>query len=90
MKYNNDVLTSYLISEGYLQAVVTGDTVVKDKKAKAIYTANTGDRYKINQVNFPPDSGILTKIINQNKEKTLLKVGDYYDLDVYKNERVRN
>ncbi|WP_421942465.1 BamA/TamA family outer membrane protein [Pedobacter sp.] len=89
LKYNNDVLTSYLISEGYLQAVVTGDTVVKDKKAKAIYTANTGDRYKINQVNFPPDSGILTKIINQNKEKTLLKVGDYYDLDVYKNERVR-
>lgn len=89
LKYNNDVLTSYLISEGYLQAVVTGDTVVKDKKAKAIYTANTGDRYKINQVNFPPDSGILTKIINQNKDKTLLKVGDYYDLDVYKNERVR-
>lgn len=89
LKYNNDVLTSYLISEGYLQAVVTGDTVVKDKKAKAIYTANTGDRYKINQVNFPPDSGILTKIINQNKEKTLLKVGDYYDLDVYKNERIR-
>ncbi|MDN3587216.1 BamA/TamA family outer membrane protein [Pedobacter aquatilis] len=89
LKYNNDVLTSYLISEGYLQAVVTGDTVVKDKKAKAIYTANTGDRYKINKITFPPDSGVLTKIINQNKEKTLLKVGDYYDLDVYKNERIR-
>nr|WP_316735898.1 BamA/TamA family outer membrane protein [Pedobacter aquatilis] len=89
LKYNNDVLTSYLISEGYLQAVVTGDTVVKDKKAKAIYTANTGDRYKINTITFPPDSGVLTKIINQNKDKTLLKTGDYYDLDVYKNERVR-
>ncbi|WP_231463447.1 MULTISPECIES: BamA/TamA family outer membrane protein [unclassified Pedobacter] len=89
LKYNNDVLTSYLISEGYLQASVTGDTVVKDKKAKAIYTAVTGNRYKINKVNFPPDSGVLTRIINQNKEKTLLKVGDYYDLDVYKNERIR-
>jgi len=89
LKYNNDVLTSYLLSEGYLQAVVTGDTVVKGKKGKAIYTANTGIRYKINQVNFPPDSGALTKIINANKDKTLLKVGDYYDLDVYKNERIR-
>jgi outer membrane protein assembly factor BamA len=89
LKYNNDVLTSYLISEGYLQAVVTGDTVVKDKKGMAVYTAETGNRYKINKITFPPDSGILTKIINQNKDKTLLKVGDYYDLDNYKNERIR-
>jgi len=89
LKYNNDVLTSYLISEGYLQATVTGDTVVKDKKGKAVYTAETGNRYKINKVTFPPDTGVLTKIINQNKNKTLIKVGDYYDLDNYKNERIR-
>ncbi|TCD17980.1 hypothetical protein EZ456_22280 [Pedobacter psychrodurus] len=89
LKYNNDVLSSYLISEGYLQANVTGDTVVKEKKGKAIYTAVTGERYKINKINFPPDSGVLTKIINTNKDKTLLKVGDYYDIDTYKNERIR-
>lgn len=89
LKYNNDVLTSYLISEGYLQAVVTGDTIIKEKKGKAIYIANTGDRYKINKITFPADTGIMTKIINENKAKTLLKVGDFYDLDVYKNERIR-
>ena len=89
LKYNNDVLTSYLLSEGYLQATVTGDTVVKERKGKAIYTAITGERYKINSITFPPDTGTLTKIINNNKGKTLLKVGDYYDLDVYKNERIR-
>jgi len=89
LKYNNDVLTSYLISEGYLQATVSGDTVVKDKKGKAVYTAETGNRYKINKVTFPPDTGVLTKIINQNKNKTLIKAGDYYDLDTYKNERIR-
>ncbi|WP_293786786.1 BamA/TamA family outer membrane protein [uncultured Pedobacter sp.] len=89
LKYNNDVLTSYLISEGYLQASVTGDTIVKDKKGKAVYTAETGNRYKINKVTFPPDTGVLTKIINQNKNKTLIKAGDYYDLDNYKNERIR-
>ncbi len=89
LKYNNDVLTSYLISQGYLQSVVTGDTVVKGKKGKAIYTAQTGDRYKINSVAFPKDSSNLTSIINENKENTLLKAGDFYDLDNYKNERIR-
>ena len=89
LKYNNDVLKSYLISEGYLQAEVTGDTIINGKKGKAVYTANTGSRYKINQITFPKDTGNMTKIINDNKGKTLLKVGDYYDLDTYKNERIR-
>lgn len=89
IKYNNDVLTSYLISQGYLQSVVTGDTVVKDKKAKAIYTANTGDRYKIKSVTFPKDTGNLTGIINEKRAQSLIKVGDFYDLDVFKNERIR-
>lgn len=89
LKYNNAVLSSYLITQGYLQAVVTGDTVVKKRSAKAIYTAETGNRYKINQITFPKDTGILTGIINKYKDNTLLKVGDYYDLNVFKNERIR-
>ncbi|HMI03240.1 MAG TPA: BamA/TamA family outer membrane protein [Pedobacter sp.] len=89
LKYNNDVLTSYLISQGYLQSEVTGDTVVKNRRAKAIYTALTGPRYKINSITFPKDSGNLANIVNQNKDKTLLKVGDFYDLETYKNERIR-
>ncbi|RZJ80871.1 MAG: hypothetical protein EOO47_06180 [Flavobacterium sp.] len=89
LKFNNDVLKSYLISQGYLQAEVIGDTTIKGKKGKAIYTANTGDRYKINSITFPKDTGNLTRIISQNKGNTLLKVGNFYDLDTYKNERVR-
>ncbi|MES2418349.1 MAG: BamA/TamA family outer membrane protein [Bacteroidota bacterium] len=89
LKYNNDVLKSYLISQGYLQAEVTGDTLIKNRKAKAIYTANTGSRYQINKVTFPQDTGTLTNNINANKDRSLLKVGNYYDLDTYKNERIR-
>jgi len=89
LKYNNDVLTSYLISQGYLQSVVTGDTIAKEKTAKAVYTAVTGDRYKINSITFPKDNGNLANIVNDNKNKSLLKVGNYYDLDVFKNERIR-
>jgi outer membrane protein assembly factor BamA len=89
IRYNNDVLTSYLISQGYLQSVVTGDTIVKGKKGRAVYTALTGQRYKINSISFPKDSGNLANIINQNKDKSLLKVGNFYDLDTYKAERDR-
>ena len=89
IKLNNDILSSYLLSQGYLQAIVTGDTVTKNRKTKAMYVANTGDRYIINRITFPSDSSGITAIINENKENTLLKVGDYYDLDVYKNERIR-
>lgn len=89
LNYNNAVLTSYLLSQGYLQSVVTGDTLVKGKSGKAIYTAETGQRYKINAINFPADTGNLANIINRNREKSLLKKGDYYNLDVFKNERIR-
>jgi outer membrane protein assembly factor BamA len=87
--YNQDVLTSFLISQGYLQSVVTGDTLVKNRKATAVYTANTGNRYKINSVSFPKDTGTLTSIILKNKENSVLRVGNYYDLDAFKNERIR-
>ncbi|SFH21253.1 translocation and assembly module lipoprotein TamL [Pedobacter insulae] len=87
--YNNNVLKSYLISQGYLQAEVTGDTLVKNKKGKAIYTAYTGLRYKINSISFPKDTGTLTRNINVNKDKSLIKVGEFYDLETYKSERIR-
>lgn len=89
LKSNNAILTSYLISQGYLQSVVTGDTVVKNRSAKAVYTAQTGTRYKINNITFPKDTGNLANIVNQNKGNTLLKKGDFYNLEVFKNERIR-
>lgn len=89
VSYNNAVLKSYLISQGYLQSEVTGDTVIKGKKGKAVYTAWTGPRYKINSLAFPKDSLVITNLINQKKENSLIRVGDYYNLDDFKNERIR-
>jgi outer membrane protein insertion porin family len=89
LKYNNDVLRSYLSTIGYLQAEVTGDTVVKNKKVKAIYTAQTGERYKINKVTFPKDSSGIAANINNNSSKSLLKAGNFYDFETIKNERIR-
>lgn len=89
LTYNNAVLKSYLISQGYLQAEVTGDTVIKGKKGHAVYRAVTGQRYKLNSVILPNDSSEIAAIVQQNAENSLLKPGNYYDLDVFKNERLR-
>lgn len=89
LKYNNDVLRSYLSTIGYLQAEVTGDTIVKSKKVKAVYTAQTGERYKINKVTFPKDTSGIAANINQNAAKTLLKPGNFYDFETIRNERIR-
>jgi len=89
LKYNNAVLKSYLISQGYLQAEVSGDTLGRRKKGKAIYTVQTGERYRINTISFPTDSSSLSQQINQSRSNSLLKTGNFYDLDTYKNERIR-
>ena len=88
---NVKVLQSHLISKGYLQATGEGETVVKDKKGRAIYRMITRDQYTINNITFPivDTSYEITDIINSNSEKTLLKTGNPYDLDVFKAERTR-
>ena len=89
LTYNNAVLKSYLISQGYLQAEVIGDTVIKGKKGQAIYRAVTGQRYKLNTVMLPNDSSGVANIIQENASNSLLKPGNFYDLDVFKDERLR-
>ncbi|MFT3946028.1 MAG: BamA/TamA family outer membrane protein [Agriterribacter sp.] len=86
---NNAVLQSNLQNEGYFQAVAEGDTIVKNKKAKAEYTITPGSQYTINNVDFGSDSSVLQKTINKSSDKTLLKKGDAFNLAVIKAERER-
>ncbi|MCC6289311.1 MAG: BamA/TamA family outer membrane protein [Chitinophagaceae bacterium] len=86
---NNAVLQSNLQNEGYFQAVAAGDTIVKNKKAKAEYTITPGNQYTIHNVVFGSDSSILQKTINKSSDKTLLKKGDAFNLAIIKAERER-
>ncbi|RZK79523.1 MAG: hypothetical protein EOO92_09165, partial [Pedobacter sp.] len=69
LKYNNDVLTSYLISQGYLQSVVTGDTIIKGKKGHAEYTADAGAQYQISSVRFDSTHGALSQAILESSKE---------------------
>lgn len=88
-EFNKDIIVNYSENKGYFNAKAKYDTVSKNKKAQVIYTLNPGARYLISNVNFPKDSTLINFEIQNLKEKTLLKAGNPFDLDVIKSERQR-
>jgi outer membrane protein insertion porin family len=89
MEHNLLVLQNHLENKGYFRAKVTGDTVVRRKKARATYTAEAGPQYKIASVHFPDDSSVLVQTIRQSIDKSLLRPGKPFDIDVIRAERSR-
>jgi len=86
---NVKILQNTLENTGYFRASVSGDTLIKNKKATAIYTSQPGIQYTINQVNFQQDSSDLQQEINLMKGPSLLKEGEPFDLAIIKAERIR-
>lgn len=89
LQKNQDILQNRLQNKGYFQALVSGDTISKKKKVRAMYVAQIGPQYKINAVSFPADSGKLEQAIAATAPKSLFKPGEPYNLDVIKGERER-
>lgn len=89
LEQNISILRNHLENKGYFRARITGDTVIRAKKAHARYHAETGDQYLISSVHFPSDSSALSLTIRQSIDKSLLRVDKPFDLDVIKAERER-
>jgi outer membrane protein insertion porin family len=86
---NSAILQNRLQNEGYFVAQVSGDTIGKKKTAKAVYTAQIGPAYHYNKIVFPDGKNDLDTAVAGTAKETFLKVGDKYNLDVIKNERIR-
>ncbi len=87
---NSSILSNRLQNEGYFLASVSGDTIgKKDKTAKAVYTIQTGPAYHYRKISFPTEKDDVDTAVTGTSAQTLLKVGDQYNLDVIKNERIR-
>ncbi|MET0635514.1 MAG: BamA/TamA family outer membrane protein [Chitinophagaceae bacterium] len=89
LTHNEKVLQSYLENTGHFQAVVRGDTTVKRKKARAIYTVRPGPQYMIDSVIFDKDSSELSRHIDSSSVTSFLKPDEPFDLQVIKAERDR-
>lgn len=89
LQENVKVMENFLENRGYFHAKVSGDTVVKRKRASAKYTAKVGEQYMIASVRYPTDSGALSLAINSTAGKSLLKKDAPFDLNLIKAERTR-
>lgn len=90
LEQNVKVLQNHLENKGYFRAKVTGDTILRQRRrANARYHAATGDQYKINSIHYPEDSSVLSVVIRQAFDKSLLKAGKPFDLDLIRAERGR-
>ena len=90
LENNTKILRNNLENKGYFHAAVTGDTTVKNKKARATYAAQVGPLYTIKNISFPRDSASqLALAIKGTQEKTLIKPGVPFNLDLIKAERIR-
>ncbi|WP_407404398.1 BamA/TamA family outer membrane protein [Chryseobacterium sp.] len=88
-QFNKDIIENYSENKGYFNAKAKYDTISKNKKAKVLYTVNPGTRYLLSDVKFARDSSLVNGEIQNLKDKTLLKIGQPFDLDVIKSERER-
>ncbi len=89
VQHNALIMENYLENNGYFNAAVSGDSVVKNKKGTARFDASSGHQYKIRDVVFRDDSSAITRYIDTIKTKSLLKKGEAYDLDAIVAERIR-
>ena len=87
--FNSKVLENYLENIGYFNADANGKIIAKKKKSHAIYTLTAGPVYTIQNINFEVDSSSLGNAIKGTSQKSILRPGDLFNLDVIKNERER-
>lgn len=89
LDYNASVLRNYTENKGYFKTRVSADSTVRNKRATAEYIVTPRKQYIIKSVTFPDDSLKMSKIIGRSSRRSLLKVGQPYDLDLIKAERER-
>ncbi len=86
---NRQVLQNRLENRGFFGSTASFDTTAKNRKMTVTYNLNAKPQYRISSVKFNVDSGDLGKAIARITRRSRLKVGNPYDLDVIKEERLR-
>lgn len=87
--FNMELIENTGENLGYFNISTSFDSVSKKKKASVAYNASPRFQYLIEKITFPTDSIILAKEIAKTTDKTLLKTGEPFNLQIIKNERER-
>ncbi len=89
LQYNKSLVQNYVENNGYFNAKTTADSTRSGKKVSASYSVIPKQKYKIKSVQFPTDSVPISITVRKTQRRSLLKVGDAYNLNTIKEERNR-
>lgn len=92
MDNNKALMLNVLENRGFFYGTVTAEmkTDTNRKKSTAVFNVTTGSQYKILKAIFRKDSNaVISRDVDSIFQKTLLKPGTPYNLDVIKAERER-
>ncbi len=89
IEYNRSLLQNFSENNGYFNTRTSADSTRHGKKATAEYIVTPGKQYKIKSIQFPTDSSAVGSAVRQTQQRSVLKVGEGYNLEVIKAERVR-
>ena len=84
-----DLMVNRLNNRGYFKPTVSTKVQVKDQSASVDYTATVHQPYTIKEIHFPEPTTLLTRAIAATQPGSLLKVGNFYNLQTFIDERVR-
>ncbi len=83
-------LSTMMNNKGCFNTKVTYDTVHNGRNEVTVqYNVVATSRWQIDEIAFRSRQNDINDLLQKNKDKTLLAVGDYYDQDVLTKERSR-
>ncbi|WP_130733584.1 BamA/TamA family outer membrane protein [Flavobacterium sp. J27] len=89
LAYNKKILQNHAENKGFFNVKVATDSTRRGKKGKATYTVSLNYQYFLKNIVYPKDSLEISKEMTRFHKRSLLTVGEAYDLDKIKSERAR-
>ncbi|MDO8927669.1 MAG: BamA/TamA family outer membrane protein, partial [Bacteroidota bacterium] len=84
-----EVIDARLFNMGIFRSFTEYKTEEKKNSAKVIYTSHLHKPYVVKELLYDISDDSLSSLILAEKDKTLIKPGDNYNLDALKTERMR-
>jgi outer membrane protein assembly factor BamA len=83
------IIDSKLYNIGIFKSVTGYKIIEKKRTAKVVYTSSVHQPYIIKSITYSVSNDSISRLIIAEKEKSIIKAGDDYDLDKLKFERTR-
>jgi len=83
------IIDAKLFNIGIFKSFTESKIVEKKRTAKVIYTSHIHKPYLVKDLTYAIANDSISRIILTGKDKSLIKSGEEYNLDMLKNERIR-